>query len=62
MSHFWQQVHTSLGTKLKFSTAYHPWTNGQTKGTNQILVDRLRAGALQYGTSWDKSLSYAEFS
>ena len=23
-SHFWQQVHSSLGTRLHFSTAYHP--------------------------------------
>ena len=23
-SHFWQQVHSSLGTKLNFSTTYHP--------------------------------------
>jgi hypothetical protein len=29
---------------------------------NQILEDMLRACALQYGRSWDKSLSYAEFS
>jgi hypothetical protein len=28
---------------------------------NQILEDMLRACALQYGRSWDKSLSYAEF-
>jgi hypothetical protein len=26
------------------------------------LEDTLRACALQYGTSWDKSLPYAEFS
>jgi len=61
-SHFWQKVHESLGTKLNFSTAYHPQTDGQTERTNQILEGILRACALQYGTSWDKSLSYAEFS
>ncbi|WVZ93840.1 LOW QUALITY PROTEIN: hypothetical protein U9M48_039794 [Paspalum notatum var. saurae] len=36
--------------------------DGQTERTNQILEDMLRACAIQYGTSWDKSLSYAEFS
>jgi hypothetical protein len=29
---------------------------------NQILEDMLRACALQYGRSWDKSLPYVEFS
>jgi hypothetical protein len=29
---------------------------------NQILEDILRACAMLYGRSWDKSLSYAEFS
>ena len=61
-SHFLQQVHSSLGTKLNFSTAYHSQTDGQTERINQILEDMLRAYALQYGTSWDKSLPYAEFS
>nr|CAB3502855.1 unnamed protein product [Digitaria exilis] len=37
-------------------------TDGQTERTNQILEDMLRACALQYGSSWDKSLCYAEFS
>jgi transposase InsO family protein len=62
ISHYWQKIHESLGTKLNFSTAYHPQTDGQTERINQILEDILRAYALQYGTSWDKSLSYAEFS
>ncbi|WVZ76440.1 hypothetical protein U9M48_024416 [Paspalum notatum var. saurae] len=61
-SHFWEQLHESLDSKLRFSTAYHPQTDGQTERTNQILEDMLRACAIQYGTSWDKSLPYAEFS
>ncbi|WVZ51844.1 LOW QUALITY PROTEIN: hypothetical protein U9M48_002949 [Paspalum notatum var. saurae] len=61
-SHFWKRLHESMGTKLNFSSAYHPQTDGQTERTNRILEDMLRACAIQYGTSWDKSLPYAEFS
>jgi hypothetical protein len=42
-----------MDTKLNFSSAYHPQTDGQTERTNQIL---------EVGISWDKSLPYAEFS
>jgi hypothetical protein len=51
-----------MDTKLNFSSAYHPQTDGQTERTNQILEDMLRVGALKYGKSWDKSLPYAKFS
>jgi hypothetical protein len=33
-SHFWQQMHEALGTHLKFNSAYHPQTDGQTERTN----------------------------
>jgi hypothetical protein len=62
MSRFWQKLHESLDTKLNFSLAYHPQTDGQTQRTNQVIEDMLRACALKHGGSWDKSLSYAEFS
>jgi hypothetical protein len=55
-------LHETLDTQLHFSSAYHPQTDGQTERVNQILEDMLRACALQYGRSWDKSLPYAEFS
>jgi hypothetical protein len=61
-SRFWQKLHESLDTKLNFSSAYHPQTDGQTERTNQVLEDMLRAYALKHGCSWDKSLPYAEFS
>jgi hypothetical protein len=51
-----------MDTKLNFSSAYHPQTDGQTERANQVLVDMLRACALKHGGSWDKSLPYAEFS
>jgi hypothetical protein len=56
------KLHESMDTKLNFSSAYHPQTDGQTERTNQILEDMLRACALKYGKSWDKSLPYAGFS
>jgi transposase InsO family protein len=59
---FWERLHETLDTQLRFSSAYHPQTDGQTERVNQILKDMLRACALQYGRSWDKSLSYAEIS
>jgi transposase InsO family protein len=61
-SKFWEKLLESMDTKLIFSSAYHPQTDGQTERTNQILEDMLRACALKYGKSWDKSLPYAEFS
>jgi transposase InsO family protein len=61
-SKFWERLHENLDTQLCFSSAYHPQTDGQTERVNHILEDMLRAYALQYGRSWDKSLSYVEFS
>jgi hypothetical protein len=51
-----------MDTKINFSSAYHPQIDGQTESTNQVLEDMLRACALKHGGSWDKSLSFAEFS
>jgi hypothetical protein len=59
---FWERLHETLDTQLCFSCAYHPQTDGQTERVNQIIEDMLRACAMQYGRSWDKSLMYAEFS
>jgi hypothetical protein len=61
-SRFWKTLHESMDTKLNFSSAYHPQTDGQTERTNQVLEDMLIACALKHGRSRDKSLPYAEFS
>ncbi|WVZ95373.1 hypothetical protein U9M48_041145 [Paspalum notatum var. saurae] len=59
---FWKSLHEALGTKLDYSTAYHPQTDGQTERVNQLLEDLLRACVLTYGPNWEDSLPYAEFS
>jgi transposase InsO family protein len=61
-SKFWERFLETLDTQLRLSSTYHPPTNGHTERVNQILEDMLRACALQYERSWDKSLSSAKFS
>jgi hypothetical protein len=61
-SKFWERLHETLDTQLRFSFAYHPQTNGQTERVNHILEDMLITCALQYERSWDKSMLYAKFS
>jgi hypothetical protein len=59
---FWKSFHENMDTKLNFSLVYHPQTDGLTARTNQVLEYVMRACTLQHGSSWDKSLPYAEFS
>jgi hypothetical protein len=44
-SKFWERLRETLDTQLRFSSSYHPQTNGQTERVNQILEDMLRACA-----------------
>jgi transposase InsO family protein len=34
VARFWEQLHTSFGTRLIHSSAYHPQTDGQTERVN----------------------------
>ncbi|KAA3477441.1 reverse transcriptase [Gossypium australe] len=41
-SRFWKKLQDALGTKLHFSTAFHPQSDGQSERVIQILEDMLR--------------------
>nr|GFD08440.1 putative reverse transcriptase domain-containing protein [Tanacetum cinerariifolium] len=44
----WQGLQKAWGTRLKFSTAFHPQTDGETESTIQTLEDMLRSCALEW--------------
>ena len=50
-----------MGTKLSFSTTYHPQTDGQSESTMKTLEEMLRASVLDFGGEWDGYLSLCEF-
>ncbi|KAG8492403.1 hypothetical protein CXB51_009696 [Gossypium anomalum] len=60
-SRFWKKLQEALGTKLNFSTAFHPQTDGQSERVIQVLEDMLRCCVLEFGGSWEKYLSLIEF-
>ena len=50
-----------MGTELRFSTAFHPQTDGQSERTIQTLEDMLRACVIEFTGSWDDHLALIEF-
>ncbi|GKB70607.1 DNA/RNA polymerases superfamily protein [Tanacetum coccineum] len=60
-SRFWKGLQKAWGTRLKFSTAFHPQTDGQSERTIQTLEDMLRACALEWTGCWDEYLCLVEF-
>src|SRR3954467_13486403 len=61
-SRFWASFQQAMGTRLSFSTAYHPSTGGQTERVNQILEYMLRACVISFGKNWEKCLPFVELS
>ncbi|RVW89350.1 Transposon Ty3-G Gag-Pol polyprotein [Vitis vinifera] len=60
-SRFWHSLQKALGTKLSFSTAFHPQTDGQSEMVIQVLEDLLRACTLDLKGNWDDYLPLVEF-
>ena len=60
-SRFWGKLQEAMGTRLNFSTAFHPQMDGQSERVIQILEDMLRSCAIDYEGSWDRHIPLVEF-
>nr|GFB92104.1 retrotransposon protein, putative, Ty3-gypsy subclass [Tanacetum cinerariifolium] len=60
-SRFWKGLQKAWGTRLKFSTAFHPQTDGQSERTIQTLKDMLHSCALEWTGNWDDYICLVEF-
>jgi hypothetical protein len=61
VGHFWRTLWRKLGTKLSFSSAYHPQKDGQTEVVNQSLGDLLRSFVIEHHSQWDQIIAQEEF-
>ena len=60
-SNFWKGLFAYLGTKLNFSTAYHPQTDEHKERVNQVHEDMLRMYVMDKPTKWEDYLHLVEF-
>ena len=58
---FFKNVFYRLGTEIKFSTANHPQTDGQSERANRVVGDILRAYVNYRQCDWDEHLPLYEF-
>ena len=45
---FWKELQSALGTRLNFSTTFHPQTDEQSERVIQVLEDILRGCVLDF--------------
>jgi hypothetical protein len=60
-SALWKELFKLAGVELRFTTAYHPQSDGQTERVNQCLETYLRCFVQACPTKWKKWLSLAEY-
>ncbi|MCO5548013.1 hypothetical protein L7F22_001469 [Adiantum nelumboides] len=62
-NNFWKGLFENLGTRLNFSSAYHPQTDGQCEIANLTILDLLKAYVTEVDqcSQWEKYLPLVEY-
>ena len=60
---FWKGLFENMGTRLDFSSAYHPQTDGQSEIVNSIVLDLLKnyVNDVDHHNQWEKYLPLVEY-
>jgi hypothetical protein len=61
LSNFWKKLFRLQGTTFKYSSSYHPETDGETEVVNRNLETYLRCLASEHPRQWFKFLHLAEY-
>ncbi|MCO5549257.1 hypothetical protein L7F22_002724 [Adiantum nelumboides] len=58
---FWKAIWENIGTRLQFSSSFHPQTDGQSEIANSVVLDLLKSYVSDQKTQWERYLPLVEF-
>ncbi|MCO5601408.1 hypothetical protein L7F22_055529 [Adiantum nelumboides] len=61
MSFFWKALFENMGTMLKFSSLFHPQTDGQSEEANSIVLYLLKYYVSEHKETWEHYLPLVEY-
>ncbi|MCO5598973.1 hypothetical protein L7F22_053072 [Adiantum nelumboides] len=58
---FWKALFENMGTTLKFSSSFHPQTDGQSEEANSSVLDLLKCYVSEHKATWEHYLPLVEY-
>ena len=58
---FWRGIFENMGTTLKFSSSFHPQTDGQSEEANSTVLDLLKCYVSEHKSKWEQYLPLVEY-
>ena len=58
---FWRALFENMNTTLKFSSSFHPQTDGQSEIANSIVLDLLKCYVSDHKEKWEQYLPLVEY-